>query len=100
MPEDVFTLSRFETRVGATFKLIDERLPTLDLELVSATDLSRPEHPVGQRVPFSLIFHGPLEPVLPQRIYRLRDDELEDLDIFIVPVGLEGHAMKYEAIFT
>lgn len=100
MHEDVFTLSRFETRVGGTFQLIDEQLPTLDLELASAADLSRPEFAAGPRTPFSLIFHGPLEPVLPQRIYRLRDDELGDLDIFLVAIGPEADAMQYEAVFT
>ena len=100
MPEDVFTLSRFETRVGAIFKLIDEDVPTLDLELVSATDLTRPEHPAGRRIPFSLLFHGPLEPVLPQRIYAFDNDALGRFEMFIVPIGPEGRSMQYEAVFA
>lgn len=52
------------------------------------------------REPFSLLFRGPAEPVLPQRIYRLENDELGSLEIFLVPVASDAEATKYEAVFT
>ena len=101
MSDEVFSIDRFRTRVGAIFRLIDQGAPPLELELASVTDLSRGELAARPaRTPFSAIFHGPPEPVLPQRIYRLSDDELGELEIFIVPIGPEGDAMQYEAIFT
>jgi hypothetical protein len=50
------------------------------------------------RNPFSLFFLGPVR--LPQQIYHLTHDVLEPMDVFLVPVGSEGNALLYEAVFT
>jgi hypothetical protein len=49
---------------------------------------------------FSLLFRGPLAPVLPQCIYRLTHDTLGSMEIFLVPVGPDGEGMQYEAVFN
>lgn len=49
---------------------------------------------------FSLLFRGPLAPVLPQRIYHLKHDTLGSVEIFLVPLGPDGEGMQYEAIFN
>jgi hypothetical protein len=54
----------------------------------------------GNREAFSLLFQGPLQPVLPQGIYRVGHVDLGDLDIFLVPVGPQSDGMGYEAVFT
>ena len=55
------------------------------------------------RAPFSVLFHGPVEPVLRQAIYRLEHDQFGAVDLFLVPIGPElsaGQAvMRYEAVF-
>jgi len=53
-----------------------------------------------RREPFSLVFRGPKEPLLPQRIYRFEHGSLGDLDIFIVPIGPDDEGMRYEAVFN
>ena len=80
---------------------------SFDAEITEIT-----EHPAGitnvSRVPFSVLFHGPCEPVMPQGTYRLEHEQLGALDIFIVPVGpgapaAPGEAvtaMRYEAVFS
>jgi hypothetical protein len=62
-------------------------LSPLELELVEVTGAGRP---------FSLVFRGPAEPLLPQRIHRVEHPALGPLDLFLVPVG----PGSYEAIFT
>ena len=52
------------------------------------------------RRPFSLIYRGPLTPILPQQIYPVEHPELGTLELFLVPVGPEGGGMQYEAVFT
>lgn len=52
------------------------------------------------RVPFSLVFLGPGDPVLPQRIYRLGNATLGTLDIFLVPIGRDERGVRYEAVFS
>ena len=54
---------------------------------------------------FSVIFHGALEPLLPQQIYQLEDTEsgagpASTLQIFLVPIGPIGETMQYEAVFN
>jgi hypothetical protein len=49
---------------------------------------------------FSLLFRGPMAPVLPQRIYRLDHNSLGRLEIFLVPLGPDGEGMQYEAVFN
>jgi hypothetical protein len=73
---------------------------SLDLELVGADPLGSGDPAPGRRRPFSLIFHGPQAPVLPQRIYRLENAVLGTLEIFLVPIGPDAAGLRYEAIFT
>jgi hypothetical protein len=100
---DRLTVEDFRTAEGQAFVLRDEAGNTLDLELVRARPIE-PDAPAvdgaGKRTPFAVDFRGPAEPVLPQAIYRLENESLGPLEIFIVPVrGSEG-ATDYEAIFA
>jgi hypothetical protein len=78
---------------------------SFEAELVSVTEYT--DNTSGTfRTPFSVIFHGPLEPVQPQGIYRLEHDEFGTTEVFIVPVGPDTPepdstptAMRYEAVF-
>jgi hypothetical protein len=60
----------------------------------------------GFRAPFSLLFRGPLTPVMPQGIYRMEHEGIGAFDVFIVPVGpapapvgQKAGAMRYEVVF-
>lgn len=57
---------------------------------------------IGRSVaaPFALLFYGPGERLLPQRIYRLEHATLGAFDLFIVPLGPDAQGLRYEAIFT
>ena len=73
----------------------------VEAELAFATKLGTGRK--GRRDPFSLIFIGPREPVLPQKICTVDiGEELGSLDFFLVPLGPDEDArgMQYEAIFT
>jgi hypothetical protein len=50
--------------------------------------------------PFNLLFRGPLKPLLPQRTYRLANELLGELELFLVPLGPEGGEQRYEAVFN
>lgn len=91
------TVGHFLPHVGDRFDVSDGAT-TWPLALVEATPRGRTA--AGAREPFALLFHGPLEPVLPQAIYRFEHPALGPLDIFIVPVGPDDSRMRYEAIFS
>ena len=101
MSSTVFNVTQFEERLGDTFRVIDERVSALELKVASVTDLGEhdPNRPAELPPPFTVVFHGPREPFLPQGVWRLEHDSTGPLDIFIVPIGPAEDAMQYEAAF-
>ena len=95
-----FTVHTFSGRVGEAFRIHPGDRDPLDVELVTATDLSeRPgEEPRGR--PFSIVFRGPKDVLLPQRIYRVEHAGIGAFEIFLVPIGPDGGGHRYEAVFT
>ena len=97
------TFDLFEGRVGEQFVVSGDGMPPLPMELAEATESTHAggTGPEGQqRLQFSLVFRGPSEPVLPQAIYGLDHDALGHLDLFLVPIGPAGDAMRYQAAFA
>jgi uncharacterized protein DUF6916 len=96
------TAETFAPAVGQTFLLDAEAGERLELELLESR-LHDPDAPAedesGVRAPFSLLFRGPADPILPQRIYRLEQEAVGSIEIFIVPVGRDEAGTTYEAVF-
>ena len=101
---ETFTPASFTEHVGSRFHLRLEGQEPLELELF---DISRyEENPdyAARKQPFSLLFLGPLQPVLPQAIYTLEHPAFGRLEIFLVPIGPDPRGktsgMRYEAAFN
>src|SRR5262245_39838088 len=100
---DKLTHGAFEPLVGKLFRLHVSAESRVEVELVEAKRLpvhARPGAQLPKREPFSLIFRGPREYMLPQRIYRIEQAELAGVEIFLVPVGPDETGQRYEAIFN
>jgi hypothetical protein len=100
---DRLTADTFAPAVGDTFALDAGDAGRLDFELIESRlrDPDRPaEDDSGTRAPFSLLFRGPVDPLLPQRIYRLEHESIGPLEIFIVPVARDESGSTYEAVFA
>ena len=96
---DELTHEKLAPYVSQTFKLLTE--PPLELKLSEVTPHPSAARGANTREPFSLLFHGPPEPVLPQRIYPLEHPELGKLELFLVPIGPDPNGtMQYEAVFN
>ncbi|MEK6262657.1 MAG: hypothetical protein AABP62_29015 [Planctomycetota bacterium] len=100
------TYEMFAPHLGSTFQLLVDGQAPLILELAEVENLSPENHDPqdpGSREPFSLIFHGPLRPVVPQQIVPLEHAQLGRLEMFLVPLGPERklpQKMRYQAIFN
>jgi hypothetical protein len=94
---DLLTRVSFAPHQNTVFAVtVDGNLP-VELELVEVTDKT----PTGFRgEQFSLVFGGPSEPVLPQRLYEMEHGILGHLEIFLVPIGLQKDRRLYEAFFN
>jgi hypothetical protein len=95
-----FTLATFTPLVGQQFQVLVDDGVTIGVVLVEATEPPLDREPSGARMPFSIVFRGPLDPLLPQRIYGLSHDDLGSFDLFIVPIGQDEEGTRYEAVFT
>ena len=94
-----FTVEMFAGRIGERFTIAADD-GALEAQLVETTPLEESARPPDTRTPFSLVFLGPLDPVLPQAIYRFEHDELGAFEIFVVPIGRDETGVRYEAVFT
>ena len=103
---DDLTSETFRPHVGSEFRAdgpeaVAEAVGAgVSLRLAAVRDLGR--QPNAPRVePFALEFVGPQQPVLEQRIYRLRHETLGLLEIFLVPIGIDAAGgLQYEAVFN
>jgi len=89
------------------FRALDAPLE-LDIDVAGASVTLRlsvdavetlPAHRLREH-PFSLVLRGPVTPVLPQAIYPLRHPRLGLIELFLVPVGQDAQATRYEALFN
>jgi hypothetical protein len=97
---DQLSNETFQPLVGTSFwaefpngKKVELRLQRV-AKVMESVAANLPRHP------FSLFFLGPDSFKLQQGIYHVTHEAREPMDIFMVPVGLEGNAFLYEAVFT
>lgn len=69
---------------------------TVELELIEINDLGT----TPKQEQFSILFRGPLRPVLEQMTYEMKHENLGDVAIFIVPVRQDTAFTYYEAVFN
>lgn len=87
--------SHFNACLKTAFQVTDESGAQTTLELIEVT-----EHASSAMETFSLIFKGPADAPLAQKIYQFRQQQLGELSIFIVPIGRAAEEMRYEAVFN
>lgn len=108
---ETLTAGDFRGAQGTRFRLTGaspeggDSAISIEAELADVT-----ENPAGAmgtfRIPFSVVFHGPLEPVMPQGSYRVEHEHFGSVELFLVPIGPNEvppgenpTAMRYEAVF-
>jgi len=92
---DTLNYEELAAQVHTKF-LVTEMADPFELELIEATE--RRITP-SQEV-FSLIFLGPKDLLLPQRMYQLAHDQLGEGVLFLVPIEHSETGIKYEAAFN
>ena len=97
---DNFTIETFSEHLGSAFRIHPDDTGQVDVELISATGLGGSAGEEMSRQPFSIIFHGPADVLLPQRIYKMEHDQIGSFELFLVPIGPDEKGLRYEAIFT
>src|SRR5580658_6939491 len=96
----ILTQEDFADKLGEEFVLSEDGNPPLALTLVECSPLPLLQQPPTGRRSFSLVFVADSRPMLPQRLYRLRQAGLGLIEIFLVPVGKDAHGFQYQAVFN
>lgn len=98
-----FHFETFAPRRGETFCVHFDTEDRVELTLIEATNFtpatSGPgDGRTGER--FSLVFRGPRERLLPQRIYEFEHEALGRFPLFITAIGVEEEGFLYESVFN
>ena len=99
-PESLPPVDFFAENLGAIFEIDIGADEPYQVEIIEATAVAG-ESTV--REPFSVLFRGDDSVILPQRIYRLENEGLGPLELFLVPLGPDrktAGGMVYEAAFS
>jgi hypothetical protein len=98
------SVDTFRPRIGDTFPLELEDGGEVELELVeveeAGPEASRAAAAAGLRQPFSILFRGPLDPLVPQGTYAVSQNEIGSFELFIVPIGQDARGTQYQAVFA
>jgi hypothetical protein len=97
---ETFTADTFAPHVGETFRVIVDDQWEMPARLTSVTPWGDEAAKGRPRQPFTLLFHGPADASLPQRMYRVEGAGMEPVELFLVPIGNDAEGSRYEAVFT
>lgn len=92
-------LDHFAPHVGSVFRVEDGDGGPVELVLIEAQSI-RPSPGAPRQDPFTLLFRGPRERYLPQRMYRIAHPELDELTLFLIPRLPDEEGSYFEAIFN
>lgn len=95
---ETLTKETWEAYLEQSFDIDADSQQPLQIRLTEVSGYGR--RLGAQREAYSLMFRGPAQPVLMQRIYTVRHEKMGPLAIFLVPIGPDVQGMRYEAVFT
>ena len=93
-------LEDFQPCLDQTFTVTLQDTDSFELELTQVKPIGTLGTEAEARQSFSLLFRGPIEPVLPQQVYELNNATLGTQQIFLVPIGPDEKGMLYDATFN
>jgi len=105
LPLDRTSAAIFERHLGSTFQIVAGSAAATQLVHLTGVTRSQTITRTNGKVPestpaFSLIFRGPVGPVLVQDTYQVRHSQLGEFPLFLVPVGPIQAEACYEAVFA
>ncbi len=94
------TEEEFSKHVNTIFSVNLDDQPAVDLELVQVKGYMKKPGEVEGMERFSVFFKGPGKPLLPQSTYSLSSEGMGTIEIFLVPISVDGDGLRYEAVFN
>lgn len=70
------------------------------LQLIEVEKIASTQTAAGEISAISIVLRSSNQDVLPQQIYQISNATLGEMQIFIVPIGVDDTGVRYEAIFS
>ena len=100
MSLDQLRADDFSKCLNQTFRIHVEGREPLDTELIEVSGLRAPDDDPDRRQPFSLIFRGPTDVPLQQGIFKIENETVGELELFVVTIGPDDEGLRHEVVFT
>jgi hypothetical protein len=92
-------IDHFAPHLNQTFMVDIEQVQT-PFVLVEVSPLQYRPTPGMVRAPFSLLFRNEAAVVFPQRTYTMRQPNMGEFGIFLVPIARDKDGFIYQAVFN
>jgi len=105
IPLDQLSFDQFHALLNTKFRVDSGSNQLLELELIETTQ-KKQNRPAAVSAnhenyeQFSLMFTGPADQFLEQKIYTFTNDQLGTFQLFIVPIRRDQGKLYYEAAFN
>lgn len=86
----------FKEHVGSIFEVVDFPPSPFELMMTKVVEHAKSEHQEA----FSVFFLGPADRFMPQGTRKIKNEQLGELEVFLVPVGKTDNGFEYEAAFN
>jgi hypothetical protein len=88
----------FAPYAGKAFSFPEQ---AVTLVLAEIKTMPRSSAPGAERIPFSLIFHGPVGDVLPEGLYTAAIEAGPQVDLYVMPIHTPAAGRQdYQAVFN
>ena len=94
------TQATFDEHLGTTFQCQCSGDQTVDLKLIEVQALPTEGRNPDWRDPFSLLFLGTSDALLQQGLYTVLHEQLNEVQLFLVPIAQDEQGIRYESIFN
>lgn len=98
MPDEI-THEIFTPHLNGKFRIHREGDP-LEVELVEVELCDERFRVEGLRWPFTLIFRGPRDQLIPEGSYRVENDAAGSFDLYLIPIVTVGDRQEYQVVFN
>lgn len=93
------TAKEFSPFLNKMFNIYFDPSSPTSLELIEVSEQGITST-TSDRPPFSIVFRGSKDDVWPQGMYKVELESLEEMTLFLVPIGPDDLGQCYEAVFN
>lgn len=94
------TKQTFENIQDKSFEIAFHPEQHLTCKLIEVKGINSSTLKDGQAEPFSIVLETPGDLVFEQNTYMIKNKEMDEFPLFLVPIGADENGVRYEAIFT